>query len=109
MARKFQVEQAIRTKVFPKVGVFSPSGGGKTYSALRLATGMTKEIEKMNGKKCEIWLANNEGSRGKYYANEFNYKIIELASPHEPEMYFDLIEYAENSELCVVLIIDYLS
>ena len=109
MGRKFKVEQAVRTKVYPKIGIFSPSGGGKTYTALRLATGMIEEMERMSGKKYEIWLANNEGSRGKYYANEFNYKIIELEPPHEPEMYYDLIEYAEQSEECGVLIIDSLS
>jgi hypothetical protein len=109
MARKFEVEQAKRIKIYPKVGIFSPSGGGKTYTALRLASGMIEQMEKLTGKKCEIWLANNEGSRGKYYANEFNYKIIELAPPHEPELYYDLIDYAENDENCGVLIIDSLS
>jgi hypothetical protein len=109
MARKFQVEQAVRTKVYPKVGIFSPSGGGKTYTSLRLATGMVEEMEELTGKKYEIWLANNEGSRGKYYANEFNYKIVELEPPHEPEMYYDLIEYAEKTETCGVLIVDSLS
>lgn len=109
MSRKFNVEQAVRTKVYPKVGLFSPSGGGKTYSALRLATGMIEEMERLTGKKYEIWFANNEGSRGKYYANEFDYKIIELEPPHEPEMYYDLIDFAEKSEQCGVLIIDSLS
>lgn len=109
MGRKFKVEQAVRTKVYPKIGIFSPSGGGKTYTALRLATGMIEEMERMSDKKYEIWLANNEGSRGKYYANEFNYKIVELEPPHEPELYYDLINYAENSEECGVLIIDSLS
>jgi hypothetical protein len=109
MARKFNVEQAVRTKVYPKIGIFAPSGGGKTYTALRLATGMIEELERITGKKYEIWFANNEGSRGKYYANEFNYKIIELEAPHEPELYYDLIDYAENSGVCGVLIIDWLS
>ncbi len=109
MARRFQVEQAKREKIYPKIGIFSPSGGGKTYSSLRLATGMIEEMERLTGKKYEIWLANNEGSRGKYYANEFNYKIIELEPPHEPELYYDLIDYAENSPECGVLIIDSLS
>jgi hypothetical protein len=110
MARQFQVEQAVRTKVYPKIGIFSPSGGGKTYTALRLATGMIQEMERLTGKKYEIWFANNEGSRGKYYANEFDYKIIELSPPHEPEVYYDLIDYAEkNNDKCGVLIVDSLA
>lgn len=106
MSFNFKVQDAIREKVYPKIGIFSPSGGGKTYTSLRLATGMIKQMEEMTGKKYEIWLANNEGDRGKYYANEFKYKIIELEPPHEPEMYIKLLEFAEQSEQCGVLIID---
>jgi len=106
---RFVVEEAVRTKIYPKIAIFSPSGGGKTYTSLRLATGMMDEYKNMGVKKTEIWLANNEGDRGKYYANEFEYKIIELEPPHEPEMYYDLIEFAENSETCGVLIIDSMS
>ncbi|MFA5300950.1 MAG: AAA family ATPase [Lutibacter sp.] len=113
MARQFNVEQAQRIKVYPKIGIFSPSGGGKTFTSLRLATGMKQEVETNLKRKCEIWLANNEGSRGKYYANEFNYKITELEPPHEPEMYYDLIAYAEEyskeKNVYVILIIDSLS
>ena len=109
MSRRFDVKQAIRTKIYPKVGIFSPSGAGKTYSSLRMATGMIEELENIYGKKFQIWLANNEGDRGSYYSDEFKYKIIELESPHEPEMYYDLIEYAEESEECGILIIDSLS
>lgn len=109
MARKFNVEQAERVKVYPKIGIFSPSGGGKTYTSLRLASGMIEQMETITDKKYKIWLANNEGSRGKYYANEFKYEIIELEPPHDPEMYYDLIDYAEKDETCGVLIIDSLS
>ena len=106
MGFNFKVQDAVREKVYPKIGVFSPSGGGKTYTSLRLATGMVDQMEKETGKKYEIWLANNEGDRGKYYANEFKYKIIELEPPHEPEMYINLIKFAEETEQCGVLIID---
>ncbi len=106
---RFVVEDAIRTKIYPKIAIFSPSGGGKTYTSLRLATGMMEEYKNIGIKKTEIWLANNEGDRGRYYANEFTYKIIELKPPHEPEMYYNLIEFAENSDSCGVLIIDSMS
>lgn len=102
----FIVQDAVREKIYPKMGIFSPSGGGKTYTSLRLATGMINKMKKVDGKDYEIWLANNEGDRGKYYANEFKYKIIELKPPHEPEMYINLIKFAEQSGKCGVLIID---
>lgn len=90
----FQVQKATRERIYTKVALMSPSGGGKTYSALRLATGMAKEIEKQTGKQARIVMGNTEGSRGKYYANEFNYDIVDLTAPHHPEMYVDFINWA---------------
>lgn len=90
----FQVQKAVREKIYTKVALMSPSGGGKTYSALRLATGMANEIQKQTGKPARIIMGNTEGSRGKYYANEFNYDIVDLTAPHHPEMYVDFINWA---------------
>ena len=46
----------------------SPSGGGKTYSALKLATGMANKIEQQTGNRPKILLGNTEAKRGYYYA-----------------------------------------
>lgn len=83
----------------------APSGGGKTYSALRLATGMARELERINGKKAKILMGNTEQKRGYYYANEFDYDIADINAPHNPEKYVDLIETAV-SEGYDILIID---
>ena len=50
----FQVKKAKREKIYCKIALMAPSGGGKTYSALRLATGMAAEIEKQTGKKVKL-------------------------------------------------------
>ena len=42
----FQVKKAKREKIYTKIALMAPSGGGKTYGALRLATGMAEEIKK---------------------------------------------------------------
>ena len=31
MRRQFDVQQAVRTKIYPKIGIFSPSGGGNLF------------------------------------------------------------------------------
>lgn len=105
MAIKFQVKKAKREQIFPKIALMAPSGGGKTYSSLRLATGMCEYIEKTQNRKGRILLANTEAKRGYYYANEFDYDIVDLEPPHHPENYVDLIEYA-TEEGYDVLIID---
>lgn len=94
MARQFKATKAVREHIYTKIALMAPSGGGKTYSALRLAKGMADEIEHLTGKKARILMANTEGARGKYYANEFDYDIIDLEAPYNPELFIDAINYA---------------
>lgn len=104
MPVSFKIEQAVREKVWVKVALMSPSGGGKTFSALRLATGMLGELTKLglqqNGK---IMMANTEQKRGLYYANEFKYDIINIMSPHDPLMYVDMINYVVSQDYPILI------
>lgn len=100
----FNVKKALREKIFVKVALMAPSGGGKTYSALRLATGMAEEIEKKQNKEVKILLANTEQKRGYYYANEFNYDIVDIEAPHNPEKYVELIEFAEEEGYDILIL-----
>lgn len=101
----FQVKKAKREKIYVKIALMAPSGGGKTYGGLRLASGMAEEIKKETGKDARILLANTEQKRGYYYANEFDYDIVDIDPPHNPEKYVDLINFAA-SEGYDILIID---
>lgn len=101
---KFEVKKAVREKIFPKIALIAPSGGGKTYSALRLATGMAEEIKAETGKDASILLANTEQKRGYYYADEFAYDIVDIEAPHEPEKYVDLINFAIESNYSILII-----
>lgn len=101
----FQVKKAVREKIFVKIALMSPSGGGKTYSSLKLATGMANQIEKDTGKRPKILLGNTEQKRGYYYANEFDYDIVDIDAPHNPEKYVEFVEFA-ISEGYGILILD---
>ena len=101
----FKIKKAKREKIYVKIALMAPSGGGKTYGSLRLATGMAEELKKQTGKDSKILLANTEQKRGYYYANEFDYDIIDIEAPHNPEKYVELIELA-TSEGYDILIID---
>lgn len=81
-----QAKKAVRKKLHLKMALISPSGGGKTYSALRLCKGM-------GGKTL---LANTEAERGYIYADEFDYDIVDIEAPFTPEKYIEAIEYAEK-------------
>ena len=66
---------------------------------------MAEEIKKETGKDAKILLANTEQKRGYYYANEFDYDIVDIEPPHNPEKYVELIDFAV-SEGYDILIID---
>ena len=100
----FQIKKATREKIYCKIALMAPSGGGKTYSALRLATGMAEEIEKETGKKARILMGNTEQKRGYYYANEFDYDIVDIEAPHNPEKYVEFIKFAVDEGYDILII-----
>ena len=104
MGMKFKAVEAVREKIAVKVALMGASGSGKTYGAMKLATGMLDEMEKIDGKRGKILLANTEGSRGRYYANEFKYDIVDLEPPYNPELFVDLINYAVDEKYSVLII-----
>lgn len=99
----FVVKKAKREEVYAKIALMGASGSGKTYSALRVATGMSSELEKL-GKPNKILLGNTEASRGLYYANEFEYDIVDLTAPFTPEMYVDFINFAVKEGYGILII-----
>ena len=101
----FNFESAVREDVYVKIFLTGSSGSGKSYSALKLATGMADEIEEIKGKRPLIIMLNTESSRGRYYADEFKYKI----SPRKDQMmkqedfttqyYIDWINYTTEKAI----------
>ena len=107
MGFNFKVQKAVREKIAVKIALMGPSGSGKSYSALRLATGMLEEMKKTNtldDTNGRILFANTEGSRGRYYANEFDYDIVDLVPPYAPEQFTELINYAVEEKYAILII-----
>jgi hypothetical protein len=99
------VQEAKRELIWTKIALMAPSGGGKTYSALRIATGMLEELKKIGqGKNGKILMGNTEHARGRYYANEFKYDIVDLEAPYNPEMFVEFIEYAVAEDYPILIL-----
>lgn len=102
---KFQAVKATRELIWTKVALMAPSGGGKTYSGLKMATGMLEKLKELgleqNGR---ILMANTESSRGRYYADEFDFDIVDVPPPHEPEKYVELINWAVEQDYPILLL-----
>ncbi len=78
-----------------RLALFAPSGGGKTFSALRIAKGIGGKVALIDTEK---------GSASKY-ADRFDFDVAEIEAP-TIENYVQLIQGARNYD---VLIIDSLS
>lgn len=92
-------QKAKREQVWLKVLLSGASGSGKSYSALRLASGIVK---KAGGSG--IAYIGTEASRNKYYADEFDYDLLELEEPFECEKYVDAIDAAIDAGYKVLII-----
>lgn len=100
--RIFPVEPAVRQSVPLLVGVMGCSGSGKTYSGLRMATGIQRVV---GG---DIFVIDTEQRRALHYADQFKFKHVRFEAP------FGSLDYLAAIEQCVeqgakVIMIDSLS
>lgn len=87
MSRVFDDRPAVREKTPLLLGLVSPSGAGKTYSALRLATG----FQRTNGK--EIFVIDTEARRSLHYAERFKFRHVAFGAPFGSLDYLAALEY----------------
>lgn len=78
------------------IGLAGPTKSGKTYSALRLATGLA------NGGP--IAMINCEGARGHQYADAFTYLACDLEPPYRATRYTEILAEAAKIKPAVVII-----
>jgi hypothetical protein len=89
------VEDVVHT--IPVVFGFSaPAGGGKTYSALKMAAGIAKPSE--------IFMIDTEAGRGLAYRSEFSYQYASLDAPFSAENYWEAHKAAVNAGAKVIII-----
>lgn len=87
---------AIRENVNLIIGVVGPSGGGKTYSAMMMATGLSA------GKRFAV--IDTEARRALHYADRFQFDHTELRAPFLPDAYTAAITAAETAKYPVVVV-----
>lgn len=91
-------QKAKKEKIYLKVLLAGASGSGKSYSALKLATGIAN---KMGGRIAAI---DTEAGRIRYYANEFDFDDLQLSEPYTPEKYIEAITQAVDGGYSVLII-----
>ena len=97
-ANTFELNDAVRAQTPLQVGLVSPSGAGKTFSALRLATG----IQRVTGG--DIAVIDSEARRALHYANKFKFKHMPFPAPFGPDAYLERIRYCHERGARVIVI-----
>jgi len=90
-----QFKKAVKSQSKARIGIIGPSGAGKTYTALVLASGLGEKIA----------LIDTEHGSASKYADLFSFDTLELAT-FSPETYIESIQAAAGYD---ALIIDSLS
>lgn len=87
-ARTFEVNDAVREQVPVMLGLMGASNSGKTFSALRIATG----IQRVSGG--DIVVIDTESRRALHYADSFRFRHMPFGAPFGPLDYLAAIEHA---------------
>lgn len=91
-----QFEKATRRKAKARIALSGPSGAGKTYSGLEIATGLAGDGL--------IAVIDTERDSAQLYADEFDFVVATIDAPHDPSKYVDAIRTAAESGASVLLI-----
>jgi len=92
-----QLQKAEKQQVKLRVGISSPSGFGKTYSALLMAKGITNDYTK-------IAVIDTESNSANLYAGLGNFNTLNLEAPYAPERYIEAIKTCERASVEVIII-----
>ena len=92
-----KLHQARRNAVKLRIGLSAPSGFGKSYSALLLAYGITKDYSK-------IAVIDTENGSASLYSDLGNYQVLDLQPPFSPERYMKAISICENSGVELIIL-----
>lgn len=92
----FTFRPAVRESVGLLIGLAGSSGSGKTYSAMRLASGIAGEKR--------FAVIDTEAGRAKHYADAFAFDHGDLKPPFRPSAYAEAIEAADKAGYPVIVV-----
>lgn len=92
----FVLRKAERKQAKLRIGLFGPSGAGKTMSALKLARGLTDW-----NKVCILDTENNSAD---LYSHLGDYNVMNIEAPYTPEKYIEALNAALNAGMEVIII-----
>lgn len=94
---KYIIETAQKQTSKLRISLAAPSGGGKTYSSLRMAYGITNDWSK-------IGVIDTEQKSSANYKKLGDFKLINLEAPYTPDNYIGAIQAFEIAGMEVIII-----
>jgi len=92
----FTIRPAVRDRLFTIGGFIGGTGSGKTFTALRVATGLAQ--------RKRFLLIDTEARRSLHYADQFEFDHLDLTPPFTPERYLEAILLAESKGYPVAVV-----
>src|SRR3990167_11240747 len=92
----YTFKKAIRENVSLIIALAGGTGSGKTFSAMRLASGMS------GGKPFAV--IDTENGRASHYADQFAFDTCELKAPFRPDAYAEAIMAADKGGYPVIIV-----
>ena len=92
----FHFKRAARENVSLLIGLAGGTGSGKTYTAMRLASGISA------GKPFAV--IDTEAGRAKHYGDQFAFDHGDLKPPFRPDAYADAIKAADEAGYPVIVV-----
>jgi len=92
-----QLKKATRKQVKLRLNISAPSGAGKTYSALRMAFGITGDWSK-------VAVIDTENGSASLYSNLGDFNVVDLHPPFTPEKYIEALGACSTAGMEVIII-----
>jgi hypothetical protein len=92
----FEFRPAVRENVGLLVSLSGGTGSGKTFSAMRLAAGISGEKP--------FAVVDTEAGRARHYADKFRFDHGDLAPPFSPDRYAEAIKAADDAKYPVIVV-----
>lgn len=91
-------KKAERFLTNPTIAITGPTGAGKTFSALRMATGISKAMGK------PFAVVDTENGSASLYSEFFDFDTLNITPPFTTEKYIKAINDAEKEGYCALIV-----
>lgn len=89
-------KKAEKNKTLMRMCIIAPSGAGKTYSMLSIGSGIAKNINS------RLAIINAGPNSGEFYADKFDFDIINIPAPYNPANFIEALQIANNKGYKIV-------